>query len=129
VDDRARQAAWLREIAALDVERFDDLRTTDATLAQAVELVPHDTDVVVKHAHVLTRLGRMDELPPILKHAVSAGASLPPDLLLIHGDALLLAGERDTARAYFETVTAATEPRPSGNADMTTLKNLDLIAN
>ncbi len=108
VDDRARQVEWLREIAALDVARFSDLKAADATLIRAMELAPDDAEVLIERAHLLVRLGEMDALPSLLERAVQAGVTkLPADLELVRGDALLLEGDREGARRCFEAAAAA----------------------
>ncbi|HEY1098185.1 MAG TPA: hypothetical protein VGF99_04625, partial [Myxococcota bacterium] len=106
VDDPVRQAGWLREIAQIDADRLDDRKAAQATIERALALAPDDVDSLVLKASLLVKAGQLDGLSAVMEKLERHGKSeLPGQLHLVRGDALLVAGANDEARAAFRLAT------------------------
>ncbi|MBI1947130.1 MAG: hypothetical protein HYS27_15650 [Deltaproteobacteria bacterium] len=113
--DRRTQRRLLLEIATLDLDRFDDARAAEATLAKALELDADAADALVLKARLLVKGGHVEGVAALIERAEQAGArELPGILQLVRGEGLLLSGERDAAMAALKK--AAADPETADKA-------------
>lgn len=114
-EEPARQKRLLLEIAALDLDRFNDSRAAEATLERVLVLDADDADALVLKARLRVKAGEVQGVATLLERAERAGArDLPGILQLVRGEGLLLSGERDSAREALRK--AAADPETASKA-------------